>query len=109
MEVAEASGSWRKGNGRRLECPLTPSDWNLSSCRPAATPLPSSGVPSVAPPNAIPDVSDTDLLPKYQRLVGCLLYLAVSTRPDIAYVSMWLVMFWLWLGLCKGDCRVGSG
>jgi len=23
MEVAEASGSWQKGNGRGLECPLT--------------------------------------------------------------------------------------
>jgi len=34
------------------------SDWNLLSCHPAATPLPSSGIPPVAPPNAIPDVSD---------------------------------------------------
>jgi len=69
------------------------SDWNLSSCRPASTPLPCSGIPQVAPPNAIPDISDTDLLPKYQCLVGCLLYLAVSTRPDIAYASMWLGQF----------------
>jgi hypothetical protein len=69
------------------------SDWNLSSCRPAQTPLPSSALSPVAPSNALPDVSDAELKPKYQRLVGCLLYLAVTTRPDIAYASMWLGQF----------------
>jgi hypothetical protein len=33
------------------------------------------------------------LLTKYQRLVGCLMYLGVSTRPDIAYYAMWLGQF----------------
>ena len=69
-------------------------EWNLSSCKPAPTPLPSH-VADVhpAPPNSLPDISDVDLTPKYQRIVGCLLYLAVSTRPDIAYSAMWLGQF----------------
>ena len=34
-----------------------------------------------------------DLTVNYQRIVGCLMYLAVSTRPDIAYYAMWLGQF----------------
>ena len=67
-------------------------DWNMASCRPASTPLASTPLP-VASPNSLPDVADSDLKTKYQRLVGCLLYLAVSTRPDIAFASMWLGQF----------------
>jgi hypothetical protein len=29
----------------------------------------------------------------HQRLVGCLLYLAIATRPDISYYAMWLGQF----------------
>ena len=34
-----------------------------------------------------------DLLSQYQGLVGCLMYLAVTTRPDIAFAAMWLGQF----------------
>jgi len=70
-------------------------DWNMTNCRPTSTPLapPASSAATPVPPNALSDVSDDDLKPKYQRLVGCLLYLAVTTRPDIAFASMWLGQF----------------
>ena len=67
-------------------------DWNMISCRPASTPLASTPL-AVVSANSLPDVSDAELKAKYQRLVGCLLYLAVSTRPDIAFASMWLGQF----------------
>ena len=66
-------------------------EWNLSSCKPAPTPFPSTlSSLSSAPSNSIPDVSDGDLVTSYQRLVGCLLYLAIATRPDLSYYAMWL-------------------
>ena len=69
-------------------------EWKLSSCKPASTPFPSGVLPlSLAPLNSLPDLSDADLVPRYQRLVGCLLYLAISTRPDISYYAMWLGQF----------------
>ena len=69
-------------------------EWNLSSCRSVSVPFPPN-LPdlSSAPPNSLPAISDADLLPQYQRLVGCLLYLAIATRPDIAYYAMWLGQF----------------
>ena len=69
-------------------------DWNLSSCKPASTPFPSNLMDlTTAPSNSLPDLSDADLIPKYQRIVGCLLYLAIATRPDISYYAMWLGRF----------------
>ena len=51
-----------------------------------STPLP------VSPPKTLSkyDQSNEDIKPKYQCLVGCLLYLSIATRPDIAFAAMWL-------------------
>ena len=55
-------------------------EWNLASCKTASTPFPLGGPSSaVAPQNSLPDLSDADLVPSYQHLVGCLLYLAIAT------------------------------
>ena len=41
-------------------------------------------------PQISDDLLDKDQLPQYQCLVGCLMYLAVTTQPDIAFAAMWL-------------------
>ena len=38
-------------------------------------------------------IPDNKILPSYQRLVGSLTYLAICTRPDIAYAAMALGQF----------------
>jgi hypothetical protein len=69
-------------------------EWNLSTCRTASTPFPSDFSDfSSMPSNALPSVPDHELVPKYQRLVGCLLYLAIATRPDLSFYAMWLGQF----------------
>ena len=61
-------------------------EWNMAQCKTAPTPLP------VLPPKTLlkDNQPDDDIKPKYQRLVGCLLYLSITTRPDIAFAAMWL-------------------
>jgi len=61
-------------------------EWNMGQCKTAAVPLP------ISPPKNLSTDSkpDEEIKPKYQRLVGCLLYLSIATRPDIAFASMWL-------------------
>jgi hypothetical protein len=67
-------------------------EWNLLNAKYPSTPFPYK-FPIQDQPTALPDILDNDLLAKYQRLVGCLMYLGVSTRPDIVYYAMWLGQF----------------
>jgi hypothetical protein len=69
-------------------------EWNFFFCKPASTPFPANIMElPLAPPNLLPKISDKDLIPKYQHIVGCLLYLAIVMRPDITYYAMWLGQF----------------
>jgi len=69
--------------------------WNMSSCHPLPIPLRQKlhELPS-SPPNSLPDIkNDNDIKLHFQHLVGSLIYLAVCTCPDIAYVVMALSQY----------------
>ena len=64
-------------------------EWGMTTCKTASVPLPHNlnNLPPCSP-NACPDIPDPDITVAYQRLVGSLTYLAVCTRPDLAYAAM---------------------
>ncbi len=43
--------------------------------------------------NALPDVADEDVQLLFQSLTGSFIYLAVTTRPDLAFTAMALGQF----------------
>lgn len=45
------------------------------------------------PENALPDVANDDIKALYQSLTGSYIYLAVTTRPDLAFTAMALGQF----------------
>jgi hypothetical protein len=66
-------------------------DWGVTNCKPANIPL-SHNLSKLPPcsPNKCSEILDQDITVSYQRLVGSITYLAICTRPDIAYAAMTL-------------------
>jgi hypothetical protein len=69
-------------------------EWGLNDCKTLNVPLQHN--PSTLPncsSNACNNIPDDKIQISYQRIVGSLTYLAICTRPDIAYAAMALGQF----------------
>jgi hypothetical protein len=69
-------------------------DWGMKDCKHSNIPLshnPNNLPPSA--PNACSDIPDHDITLSFQRLIGSITYLAICTRPDLAYAAMSLGQF----------------
>ncbi|GJQ87951.1 hypothetical protein Trydic_g12881 [Trypoxylus dichotomus] len=60
------------------------SRFGMSDCKPSSTPSDSGTKLSMDVQDTSKDAENTQKIP-YQEAVGCLLYLAQGTRPDIAF------------------------
>jgi hypothetical protein len=68
--------------------------YHLLQSQPQSTPLRHSlHLLPPTPHNSLSDIADCDITAHYQALVGSLTYLAVCTRPDLAYTTMALGQF----------------
>lgn len=77
--ILELLEDWGLHDSKTLNIPLHHNPRNLPPC----------------PPNACRDIplADDKILISYQHLVGSLTYLAICTRPDVAYAAMALGQF----------------
>lgn len=55
--------------------------YSLQDCNPVRIPIPSGGIPPADAENVLP----ADGISKYRSIVGALLWLSTSSRPDIAF------------------------
>ncbi len=84
---------------------------NMLQCTKSSIPLHTKlhQLPPLAE-NALPDIADQDIQLLYQSLTGSYIYLAVTTRPDLAFTAMALGQYnaaptWSLLSAAKGVLR----
>jgi hypothetical protein len=62
--------------------------WNMTSCTTATTPMVVKPYLLAPLPNSLPGITDNDIKPLFQKLVGSLIYLAICIHPDISDAAM---------------------